>query len=182
MRAAGWTATLIMGGGFTSKNSRKAQALPRLGTVNSRRPIMQRAKAEIKVVMAVAVACLLVTSSQAASKAEQQEAITKMAEQSLEQLYQAKPAAKAAVEKAAGYAVFSDMGVKILFGGSGKGQGVVVNNHTGQKTYMKMVELQAGLGFGVEKFRNIFVFETESAMNSFIKRAGSLEASRRPQR
>ena len=27
-----------------------------------------------------------------------------------------------------------------------------------------MVELQAGLGFGVEKFRNIFVFEIESAM------------------
>jgi lipid-binding SYLF domain-containing protein len=93
---------------------------------------MQRAKAGITVVMAVAVACLLVTSSQAASKAEQQEAITKMAEQSLQQLYQAKPAARAAVEKAAGYAVFSDMGVKILFGGSGKGQGVVVNNQTGQ--------------------------------------------------
>lgn len=129
---------------------------------------MQSAKAGITVFMAVAVACLLVRSSQAASKAEQQEDITKMAQQTLQQLYKAKPAAEDAVEKAAGYAVFSDTGVKILFGGSGKGQGVAVNNHTGQKTYMKMVELQAGLGFGVEKFRNIFVFETLSAMNSFI--------------
>ena len=75
-----------------------------------------------------------------------------MAQQSLQQLYEAQPSARALVEHAAGYAVFSDMGVKILFGGSGKGQGVAVNNKTGQKTYMKMVELQAGLGFGVSKF------------------------------
>ena len=30
-----------------------------------------------------------------------------------------------------------------------------------------MVELQAGLGFGISKFRNIFVFITKAAMESF---------------
>jgi lipid-binding SYLF domain-containing protein len=33
---------------------------------------------------------------------------------------------------------------------------------------MKMIEAQAGLGFGVSKFRNIFVFETPAALEKFI--------------
>jgi lipid-binding SYLF domain-containing protein len=102
------------------------------------------------------------------SKLAKQEDIQKVEQQTLLQLYQAQPLAKAAIERAAGYAVFSDMGFKILFAGSGNGQGVVVNNQTEQKTYMKMVELQAGLGFGISKFRNVFVFITKAAINSFI--------------
>ena len=101
------------------------------------------------------------------SKVAKQEDIQKMAQQTLQQLYEAQPLAKAAIESAAGYAVFSDMGFKILFAGSGTGQGVVVNNQTKQQTYMKMVELQAGLGFGISKFRNVFVFITKAAMESF---------------
>ena len=120
------------------------------------------------VAVALALACIVPTNLLAESKAEKQEDIQKMAQQTLQQLYQAQPSAKAAIEKAAGYAVFSDMGIKILFGGTGNGQGVVVNNQTKQKTYMKMVELQAGLGFGISKFRNVFVFKTKAAMDSFI--------------
>jgi lipid-binding SYLF domain-containing protein len=116
----------------------------------------------------VALVPMFATNVRAESKAEKQEDIQKMAQQTLEQLYEAQPLAKAAIEKAAGYAVFSDMGFKILFGGSGNGQGVVVNNGTKQRTYMKMIELQAGLGFGISKFRNVFVFETKGAMDSFI--------------
>jgi len=33
---------------------------------------------------------------------------------------------------------------------------------------MRMVELQAGLGFGIEKLRVIFVYENDAAMNKFI--------------
>lgn len=33
---------------------------------------------------------------------------------------------------------------------------------------MKMLEIQAGLGVGVKKFRTIFVFETKEAMDHFI--------------
>jgi lipid-binding SYLF domain-containing protein len=116
----------------------------------------------------LALACSLATNLSAESKAEKQEDIQKMAQQTLQQLYQAQPSAKAAIEKAAGYAVFSDMGFKILFAGSGNGKGVVVNNQTKQNTYMKIVELQAGLGFGISKFRNVFVFRTKAAMDSFI--------------
>ena len=118
--------------------------------------------------MMMAVALTVGVNSHAASKEEQQQKIEGIAQQTLEELYQKQASARAAIQNAAGYAVFSDTGVKILFAGSGNGHGVAVNNQTGQKTFMKMVELQAGLGFGIKKFRNIFVFETPNAMNSFI--------------
>lgn len=125
-------------------------------------------KTRFTVLMVAVLLAALSMNVLAASKAEQQEDIQKMAQQSLQQLYKAEPLAQAAVRHAAGYAVFSDMGIKILFGGSGNGQGIVINNKSGQKTYMKMVEVQAGLGFGVSKFRNIFVFENEKALSEFI--------------
>lgn len=119
-------------------------------------------------VSVVSLVCMSAINLYAENKTEKQEDIQKMAQQTLQQLYKSQPLAKAAIKKAAGYAVFSDTGVKILFGGSGNGQGVVMNNQTKQKTYMKMIELQAGLGFGISKFRNVFVFESKSAMDSFI--------------
>jgi len=60
------------------------------------------------------------------------------------------------------------MGVKILLAGSGKGKGFAVDNKTKKEVFMKMVELQAGLGFGVKKFSVIFVFDNDKALNSFI--------------
>ena len=129
---------------------------------------MKNARFGSIVALSLALACIFATDLCAETNAEKQEDIQKMAQQTLDQLYKAQPLAKVAIEKAAGYAVFSDMGFKILFGGSGNGQGVAVNNKTGQKTYMKMVELQAGLGFGISKFRNIFVFDTQAAMDKFV--------------
>ena len=45
---------------------------------------------------------------------------------------------------------------------------MVVNNRTHRQTFMKMVGVQAGLGFGIAKTRLVFVFETVSAMQSFM--------------
>ncbi|RAR52245.1 Las17-binding protein actin regulator [Paraburkholderia unamae] len=58
--------------------------------------------------------------------------------------------------------------MKILLAGSGKGEGVAVNNKTKEKTCMKMAELQAGLGMGVKKSQQIGVFENESALKKFM--------------
>ena len=94
--------------------------------------------------------------------------IRKMAQDTLTRLYKAQPAAKPALEKGAGHAVFSNTGVKILVGGSGKGQGVAVNNKTKKEVFMNMREVQAGLGVGVKKFSVIFIFDTEAALNKFV--------------
>ena len=101
-------------------------------------------------------------------KEEDRTEIRQMVQDTLTRLYKAQPAAKTAVEKGYGYAVFSNTGVKILLGGSGKGKGLAVNNKTKQETFMKMLELQAGLGMGVKKFRVVFVFENQKAFDSFV--------------
>jgi lipid-binding SYLF domain-containing protein len=90
------------------------------------------------------------------------------AENSLERLYELRPSAKAGIESAAGYGVFGNFGMKIFVAGGGKGKGLVVNNRTKKETFMRMLEVQAGLGFGVKKFSNIFVFENEDALNTFV--------------
>lgn len=91
-----------------------------------------------------------------------------MAHDTLQRLYKAEPKAKGAVAGGAGYAVFSNTGVKILMLGSGKGEGLAVNNKSKQETFMKVLELQAGLGFGVKKFSVIFVFDNDKAFDSFV--------------
>lgn len=101
-------------------------------------------------------------------KDDKKREIHKMALNTLQRLYKADPKAKSAVEKAAGYAVFSNTGIKILLAGSGNGRGIAVNNETRAETYMKMLEVQAGLGFGVKKFRVVFVFDNEKVLNSFV--------------
>lgn len=99
---------------------------------------------------------------------EQRAEIQAMANQTLDQLYQQYPGAQSNVQNAAGYAVFSDTGLKIMFGGGAHGKGVAVNNATNQPVYMKMIELQPGFGFGAEKFRVVFVFATPEAFNKFV--------------
>ncbi len=86
----------------------------------------------------------------------------------LKQLYDAQPKAKELIEKSVGYATFSNFGMKILIAGGGTGTGVVINKATDKRTYMNMAEVQAGLGLGIKSFQNIFVFQTEAAMNDFI--------------
>ena len=101
-------------------------------------------------------------------KDEKRAEVRDMANQSLEQLYAAHPQARDAVENAAGYAVFSDIGFKLMYGGSEKGNGIAINNATKQETFMKMFEVQPGLGLGVSKFRLIMVFDTPDEFDHFI--------------
>lgn len=105
----------------------------------------------------------------AADKEAQRAEIRKASAATLSQLYKTSPGARKLVESAAGYATFSNFGMKILVVGGGTGQGVVVANDTHGEVFMKMVEVQGGLGFGAKKFRLVFVFETKEALNKFIR-------------
>jgi lipid-binding SYLF domain-containing protein len=111
-------------------------------------------------------AMILAADNDKAEKERQE--IQKIEKDVLAKLYSAQPAAKAVIDKAAGYAVFSNFGMKILVAGSGSGKGVAVDRKSGQRTYMRMGELQAGVGIGVKKFQVVFVFETADRLNAFI--------------
>jgi lipid-binding SYLF domain-containing protein len=100
---------------------------------------------------------------------DQRAQIRETAQDTLSRLYEAQPEAKNLVDSAAGYAAFNNVGMKIFFAGGGSGKGLAVNGKTKAETFMKMAEVQAGLGFGVKKFHVVFVFLTEEALDTFIE-------------
>jgi len=107
------------------------------------------------VIIVTALLLLSAVSVVAKSKEEKRAELQQKATATLERLYKARPSAKAAVKSAAGYAVFNSGGVKILVAGGGRGQGIAVDNATKKVVYMKMREIQAGLGMGAKKFSTI---------------------------
>jgi lipid-binding SYLF domain-containing protein len=101
-------------------------------------------------------------------KEKERAEVRKAANSALQAVYKVQPSARKAVESSAGYAAFSNFGMKILVAGSGTGKGVAVNNKTKTTTYMRMAEIQAGLGFGVKKFQLLWVFDTAEAFDKFV--------------
>lgn len=119
--------------------------------------------------------CLLLLSSAvalAASNGEKEKAraeIRKASQQTLSALYKAQPSARKAIESAAGYATFNNFGMKVLVAGSGSGKGVAVSKGSQpREIFMKMIEVQAGLGIGIKKFKLVFVFQNEAAFDRFV--------------
>jgi lipid-binding SYLF domain-containing protein len=100
---------------------------------------------------------------------DKRHAILDMKKNTLAELYRVRPQAKSQISKAAGYAVFSDVNINVIFASFGGGYGVVKNNKTGKHTYMKMGEVGIGLGLGVKDFRAIFIFHDHHTMNKFIE-------------
>ena len=93
---------------------------------------MTTKRASILMFTLLILPCLFATVAQAADdkKAEEQQEVRKMAQGTLQRLYKAEPSTQAAIRAAAGYAVFSNTGLKIFMLGSGKGEGIAVNNKT----------------------------------------------------
>lgn len=107
---------------------------------------------------------------------KKREGIRKQTENILERLYEMSPGAESAIEKSAGYAVFSNFGLKIFIAGGGRGSGVAINNETKEEIFMDMLEIQAGLGMGAKKFSLVWVFETKSAFDQFVNSGWELGA------
>ncbi len=104
----------------------------------------------------------------AASAEEQRSEIRKMRQDTLTQLYKVHPAARANIRKAAGYAVFSNVGINLIFLSAAGGSGVAHDNRSGKDIYMKMVSGGIGIGLGVKDFRGIFVFSNRKAFRQFV--------------
>jgi len=136
----------------------------------------------LRVLSSLCAACLIVAGAvgcqsapkDSSEKEAMQQELRGMERDTLQQLYKAVPGAEQAVSKAAGYAVFSNFGLKILVAGSGTGKGVAVDNKTGKAVFMRMAEVQAGLGMGAKKFKLIWVFETDERLNEFVNKGWTL--------
>ena len=73
------------------------------------------------------------------------------------------------LNRAYGYAVFSNVGVNVILFSAEGGSGVAHNNLNGKNTYMQMVSAGVGFGLGIKDFRAIFIFETKSAFDNFVE-------------
>lgn len=101
------------------------------------------------------------------AEAERQ-SIRDKAQEVLQELYVQEPDSRPFIENAAGYGVFSNFGMKLMFAGGGKGKGIIVDRERGREIFMKMIEVQAGLGFGIKKFNVVFVFSTPTVLDEFV--------------
>lgn len=107
-----------------------------------------------------------------ASPDEQRAAIHKTRDDVLAELYKLKPEAKARIKQAAGYAVFSNVGVNLLLASFAGGHGLVVEKGLLKDivTYMKMGSAGLGLGLGVKDFRVVFVFDGKEQLREFVEK------------
>jgi lipid-binding SYLF domain-containing protein len=103
------------------------------------------------------------------SVGERHRIIGDMESETLARLYSEHPDTKNRVKKAAGYGVFSNANINLFVISGGSGYGVVVNNSTGRRTYMKMALGGIGLGLGVKDYRQVLIFNSKDLLAKFIE-------------
>jgi len=120
-------------------------------------------------IFGISLLALFLSSPALADKNEDKRAkIQKMRGEVLERLYKEAPETQEMIKKAEGYAVFSNIGVNVIFLSGGGGSGVVHDNKSANETYMKMATAGLGLGLGVKDFRAVFIFHSRKALDDFI--------------
>lgn len=102
----------------------------------------------------------------AASPSEQRAAIQKMETDTLSRLYKEKPDTRREIQESAGYAVFTNGELAIMWLSGGYGHGVA-HSKAGQSIYMQMAKAGIGLGLGVKDFNTVFVFHDADAFRKF---------------
>jgi lipid-binding SYLF domain-containing protein len=96
--------------------------------------------------------------------------VNKMKNETLTDLYKIKPHTKDMIKKSSGYGVFSNIGSYFFLLSTGSGYGIVVDNASGKKTYMKMAQVGAGLGLGIKDIRLVFIFRNKQVMHDFVEK------------
>ena len=91
-----------------------------------------------------------------------------MREKTLKKLYAEQPGARSKIQSAAGYGVFSNVGMNLLVLASGNGFGVVRDSAGDRDVYMKMREFGLGIGLGAKDFYCVIVFHSPQALKSFV--------------
>jgi lipid-binding SYLF domain-containing protein len=111
--------------------------------------------------------------SRAYAKADadtQRTEIREMRDSVLEELYKLHPDAKAKLKHAAGYAVFTNVGINVVLASFAGGHGIVISSgpFKDKETFMKMGSAGIGFGLGVKDFRAVFIFTDKDKLRSFI--------------
>ncbi|MCF7955116.1 MAG: hypothetical protein K9M75_04885 [Phycisphaerae bacterium] len=116
------------------------------------------------------------TSAKGLTPREKKQSIADLHEEVIVKMAAKYPQIKRKIKESPGYGVFSNVNVNVLIASAGNGFGMVVDNETGKKTYMKMGLGGVGLGLGVKDFRQLMIFNTTDAMNNFVEKGWEVGA------
>jgi lipid-binding SYLF domain-containing protein len=122
----------------------------------------------LALVALTAVAASGCAKAQGTTPAEKRDYTLDMREDTLQKLYAQEPEARAKIKGAAGYGVFSNVGLNLFVLASGNGFGAVHDNANGREVYMKMQEFGVGLGIGAKDFYAVIVFNSPEALQTFV--------------
>ena len=111
---------------------------------------------KVGLLMLAALLCGCIAAGQ--SKDDKRRHVENMRKEVLTELYKINSGAAKEIERAPGYAVFSNWNAYLIFASVGQGYGVVVDNVSGAHTYMQMGSIGGGLGAGVKDYRGVYIF------------------------
>ncbi len=112
------------------------------------------------------------------ARQEQQQAILKIRDQTLRQIYRLKPPTRAEIEQAAGYGVFEINGLNAVLDET-HGRGVIVAKNGGV-TYMQLARTDLGPGVRVKPYRQVLIFGDAKKLSQFVAFGSPTDASRDP--
>jgi len=98
---------------------------------------------------------------------ERQASTLLMRDQALARLERERPEAKAALQSAAGYAVFQTIAMGAGIGGS-NGFGVAEAHNTGKQTFMRMSSNSLNAGVSAQENRLVLIFRDQAAFDRFV--------------
>lgn len=110
------------------------------------------------------------TSAKGSTPDEKKLYISKLHDDIVVTMAEKYPDIKKKIKNSPGYGVFSNVNVNLILASAGNGFGVIVNNKTGDRTYMKMALGGLGIGLGVKDFRQLIIFKTSDALDSFVNK------------
>jgi lipid-binding SYLF domain-containing protein len=98
---------------------------------------------------------------------EQRASIRKNGKDILAKVYSAYGEARSQVDDSVGYATFSTINAKILFGGTGNGYGILTEKPSGKQTFIRMARIQVGFGLGVQELSVLLIFKSKEKLAEF---------------
>jgi lipid-binding SYLF domain-containing protein len=113
----------------------------------------------------------------ASQKQAKQQALLKMADETLKEVYAMDPKAREKVEGAYAYAVFDDYIYNAVFYVAGKGSGVAFRTSTKEPVYMMMLRAGTGPGVGYTKFRQLLIIKNKTTYDEMTTVGADVEAS-----
>lgn len=101
--------------------------------------------------------------------------LDEMGKKAITALLDSKPELQESLDKSPGYAVVNMNITKIPVVGSGAGYGIVIDQRTNTRSYIKVSQFDVGGGLGAEKFKVVIIFSDENLVDRLAKGAWHYE-------